>query len=133
MRLSDLIPWAVAGVVGVVILRKVGATSGGIIPPPGQAPTLSDTALSALADRIYSAAWEGWILWENESAIMRALWTCGNDADIARLSRIYGTRCGPVWLDRCETLIGTVQTSLSAGELATLNAGLAARGITVTF
>lgn len=136
----DLAPWLVlaAGVyVGYRILKGMGLFTPGagaqVTPPVGQRPTLNRTALEQLAERIYAAAWEGWIFYEDEDDIIRALKELKNDADFAALFNIYGVRRGPFTLDAELNLTQTVQASLTDDEVSTLNAALAANGLTVRF
>ena len=136
----DLAPWLVlaAGVyVGYRILKGAGLFTPGagdqVTPPVGQRPTLNRTALEQLAERIYAAAWEGWIFYEDEDDIIRALKELKNDADFAALFNIYGIRRGPFILDAELNLTQTVQASLTDDEVSTLNAALAANGLTVRF
>lgn len=136
----DLAPWLVlvAGVyVGYRILKGMGLFTPGagtqVTPPVGQRPTLNRTALEQLAERIYAAAWEGWIFYEDEDDIIRALKELKNDADFAALFSIYGVRRGPFTLDAELNLTQTVQVSLTDDEVSTLNAALAANGLTVRF
>lgn len=136
---GQVVPWLVLG--GVLWLGakffNLGTSPGNeghhTPPPPGQVPTLSDTVLANLADRIYSGTWAGWIFAEDEDAITSALLQLGNDADYSRLQNIYGTRRGPFILDASLDLVQSVQYSLSSSELADLNKKLAQKGLHVRF
>lgn len=138
-EIGEVLPWVVLG--GAVWIAakffNLGTSAGNeghyTPPPPGQVPTLSDTVLANLADRIYSGTWAGWIFAEDEDAITSALLQLGNDADYSRLANIYGTRRGPFILDASLDLVQSVQYSLSNSELADLNNKLAQKGLHVRF
>lgn len=99
--------------------------------PLDQEPTLSFERMEQLADTIDQALLQDpWA--ENEQAAMNAIWECRNDADVAGLIEVFGTRSeSPMF--PAFTLPGAVSYYLSEVDKYILNAGLRGLGITYTF
>lgn len=95
-----------------------------------QEPTLSFERMNQLADTIDQALIQDFV--EDEWAAMNALWECRNNADVAGLIAVFGSRsAGP--LLNSFTLPGAINYYLDPADKLILNAGLRALGITYTF
>ncbi len=100
--------------------------------PPLPGASYPPERYAAIAERIYSAAWNS--AWsEDEDAILKALAEMRNDADVVALFNAYGKRSGPLLIDGAYNLVGTVRKFLSASELAAVNAFFHSRGISAQF
>jgi|LakMenE01Jun11ns_1017448.scaffolds.fasta_scaffold9080441_2 hypothetical protein len=104
-------------------------------PPPttGLKPTLPDWKIFELAERIWAAAWEGWILFEDENAIIRAFSELGNDEDYRLLNIAYGERRGPLAIDKVQNLSQVIQDLFNDSEKAELNNLLKSKGMQTRF
>lgn len=138
-RPRDLAPWlllAGGAYLGYRFLKGLGLFTPGAgdhITPPGQRPTLTRSAAEVIAERVYAAAWEGWVFYDDEDDIIRALSQLGNDADFVLVFNVYGIRRGPFPLDAELNLVQTVQATLNDEEVDQLNATLASKGLTNRF
>lgn len=137
-RKNDLRPWLVIG--GLLLASNIVARIFPDTYDPGadnvgdeldQEPTLSRERMTMLADIIHEALLGSpWT--EDEDSAIAAILYCNNDADIAGLISIFGTRQGG-WGQPHYTLPGAVRAFLSASDIARLNTGLTAKGITFLF
>lgn len=104
-------------------------------PPPttGQKATLPEWKLFEMAERIWAAAWEGWILFEDENAIIRVFNELGNDEDYRLLFIAYGDRRGPLPGDKGQNLAQVVQDLFNDSEKEELNNLLKSKGMKTRF
>jgi hypothetical protein len=104
-------------------------------PDETEQPTLSAQRMHQLADIVYEALL-GNPWFENENGATAAICQCANDADLAGLIYIFGTRSEPFWnapMAQSYTLPGAVVRYYDADQLAELNACLATKGINYQF
>jgi hypothetical protein len=101
-------------------------------------PTLTDSQVRLLVDRIFGAIYGDGSFWsgstaEDEQAVVDALAVPQNDADVVALINAWGVRSGRWSTAGDLTLPATVREYLGASDIATINAGFRARGISYTF